>query len=125
MQQLDFIAVFIDKNKYIAIAGISAKNILHQITHTIETFSHVTWQAFQLGTINPKRATQLNSIGKKYFYLAITFVSNSCRSEAGYFNWNKYIGSFFVFLKRRLLFPFCTFCTLCLTHVIFIFQNSL
>jgi hypothetical protein len=41
VQQFDFIATFIDKNKHIAIAGIPAKGILHQAAQAIEAFSHI------------------------------------------------------------------------------------
>ena len=44
--------IFLQKIKlysnYIAIAGITAKNILHHATQTVETFAHVGWLAVQV-----------------------------------------------------------------------------
>jgi hypothetical protein len=41
VQQFDFVAALVDKDKHIAIAGIPAKGILHQAAQAIEAFSHI------------------------------------------------------------------------------------
>ncbi len=48
MQQLDLVPAFIDKDKNIAVTGITTKGILYKPGKSVKTLAHIGWVTIQV-----------------------------------------------------------------------------